>query len=239
MPPSETDSPEGRAPRPVNPSLYSYAGSNPAPATSRKGPLTWAFARRRPFVVVRLDPTVGGCLRFSGRNTEGSFRLCGRWPRGRHLTHERVDLRLRPCALPLALKSGRPRRGGRPPRGDKCGTEEPSGWSREARVDPLDESSDGRAEGCHARTCRRMDPRPSGGFCISGSPGHRAPDVRDAGSSVLGPPGGRAVERVLAQNDTPKLSSARCATGRSRLTPSGPPPPPAPAHQARCRRRDT
>jgi hypothetical protein len=37
--------------RSVNPSAYAYAGSNPAPATQRKGPLTWAFAHRRPFVV--------------------------------------------------------------------------------------------------------------------------------------------------------------------------------------------
>jgi hypothetical protein len=47
--------PSGQWKRTVNPSLYSYAGSNPAPATGRKGPLTSTFAGRGPFVVVRGD----------------------------------------------------------------------------------------------------------------------------------------------------------------------------------------
>ncbi len=41
----------------------------------REGPLTSAYADRRPFVVVRLCPARSGCWRESVRNTCGSFRL--------------------------------------------------------------------------------------------------------------------------------------------------------------------
>jgi hypothetical protein len=65
--------PSGQWKRTVNPSAYAYAGSNPAPATQREGPLTWAFARRGPFVVVRLHPARSGGLRLSVRKLCGSL----------------------------------------------------------------------------------------------------------------------------------------------------------------------
>ena len=88
--------------RSVNPSAYAYAGSNPAPATQRKGPLTSAFAGRRPFGVVRLCPARTGCLRVSGRNTEGSLAA----PRG----HAPGSSRLpdNPCSAGGRTQSGVP-----------------------------------------------------------------------------------------------------------------------------------
>src|SRR5665811_1760456 len=64
--------PSGQWKRTVNPSAYAYAGSIPAPATHRKGPLTSAFAGWGPLVVVRLCPTESGHLRLVVGNTWGS-----------------------------------------------------------------------------------------------------------------------------------------------------------------------